>query len=145
MEVLMRAIIRTFLVLSLTLVFGASISNAQGLGWRIEADIPFDFSIGDKTFAAGKYDLSVIRLHGSVHAVRLIDETGKTVCNTTAIQNGSTVPDKADMLFAVVDDQRYLEKIRTPDFGFLFSKSSGDKRVAKAKRVSVPTTESSPK
>jgi hypothetical protein len=138
----MRAIIRTFLVLSLTLVFGASISNAQGL--RVEADIPFDFIIGNKTYAAGKYDVSLIRLYGSVHSVRLRDDSGKVICQTTAIQNGSSVPDKSDMLFAIVDDQRFLDKIRTPDFGFVFSKSTGDKRIAKAKRLSVPASDASP-
>ena len=140
----MRAVIRTFLVLSLTLVFGASISNAQGTGLRVEAEIPFDFTIGDKTYTAGKYDLTLVRLYGAVHSARLRDDTGKVICNTTAIQNGSSVPNKSDMLFAVVDGQRYLEKIRTPDFGFVFSKSSGDKRIAKARRVSVPTSGSEP-
>jgi len=139
----MRAIIRTLLVLSLTLVFGASISYAQQVGYRVEADIPFAFSVGNKTFAAGKYDLSVIRLYGAVHAVRMRDETGKVVCNTIAIQNGSSVPKGADMLFAVAEGQRYLDKLRTTDFGFVFSRSSGDKRVAKVKQVSVPA-ESSP-
>ena len=144
MEVLMRAIIRTFLFLSLTLVFGASISFAQTTGTRVEAQIPFEFSIGDKIFPAGNYDLSVIRMHGSVHNVTMRDDTGRLILNTTAIQNGSTVRNKADMLFAVVDDQRFLDKIRTPDFGLVFSKASGDKRIAKAKRVSVPTSGSTP-
>jgi hypothetical protein len=144
MEVLMRPIIRTFLVLSLTLVFGASISHAQSSGTRIEAVIPFDFSIGDKTFTAGKYDLSLFRLYGSVHSVRLRDNTGKLILNTTAIQNGSSARNKSDMLFAIVDDQHFLDKIRTPDCGFVFNKSSRDKRIAKAGRVSVPTSGSAP-
>ena len=138
----MRAIIRSFLVLSLTLVFGASISNAQGT--RIEADIPFDFAIGDKTFAAGKYDLSLFRLYGSVHSVTLRDNTGKLILNTTAIQNGSNARNKSDMMFAIVDEEHILDKIRTPDCGFVFNKSSRDKRIAKASRVSVPTSGSAP-
>ena len=142
MEVLMRAIIRSFLVLSLTLVFGASISSAQGT--RVDAEIPFDFTIGDTTFAAGKYRLSVVRLYGSVHSVTLRDETGKLIHNSTAVQNGSSVPDNPDMVFAVVDGQHYLDKIRTQDCGFVFSKSSADKRIAKAKRVSVPSSGSTP-
>ena len=144
MEVLMRAVIRTFLVLSLTLVFGASISYAQITGTRVEADIPFDFSIGDRTFEAGKYNLSVIRLYGSVHSVRMRDGTGKLILSTTAIQNGSSVRNKSDMLFAFVDEGRYLDKIRTPECGFVFSKSSGDKRIAKAQRLSVPTSGPAP-
>ena len=140
----MRAIIRTFLVLSLTLVFGSSISYAQVSGTRVEAEIPFEFSIGDKTFAAGKYVLSVIRLHDSVYSVRMRDDAGKLIHSTTAIQNGSSLRNRADMLFAVVDNDRYLDMIRTPECGFMFSKSSGDKRIAKAKRLSVPTSGSTP-
>jgi hypothetical protein len=143
MEVLMRAIIRSFLVLSLTLVFGASISYAQA-GTRIEADIPFDFTIGDKTFAAGKYDLSLFRLYGSVHSVRLRDAEGRLILNTVAIQNGSTVRNKSDMVFSIVEDQHLLDKIRTPDSGFVFNKSSRDKRVAKARSVAIPTSGSAP-
>jgi len=139
----MRAIIRTFLVLSLTLVFGASISHAQGMGVRIEADIPFDFSIGDKSFSAGKYDLAVFRINGTVHSVQLRDDSGKLLLTTTAIQNGSTMR-KSDMLFATVDAQHYLDKIRTPDCGFVFSKVAADKRVAKAKRESVPASGATP-
>ena len=139
----MRAIIRSFLVLSLTLVFGASISYAQA-GTRIEADIPFDFTIGDKTFAAGKYDLSLFRLYGSVHSVRLRDAEGRLILNTVAIQNGSTVPNKSDMVFSIVEDQHLLDKIRTPDSGFVFNKSSRDKRVAKARSVAIPTSGSAP-
>jgi hypothetical protein len=144
MEVLMGAIIKSFLVLSFALVFGASISYTQGVGVRVDADIPFDFSIGDKTFAAGKYELSVIRLYGSVHAVRMRDETGKVICNATAIQNGSTRPTGSDMLFAIVDGEHILDKIRTPDVGFVFSRTNGDKRIAKAKRESVPLSGATP-
>jgi hypothetical protein len=143
MEVLMRTIIRSFLVLSLTLVFGASISYAQA-GTRIEADIPFDFTIGDKTFAAGKYDLSLFRLYGSVHSVRLRDAEGRLILNTVAIQNGSTVRNKSDMVFSIVEDQHLLDKIRTPDSGFVFNKSTRDKRVAKARSVAIPTSGSAP-
>ena len=144
MEVLMRAIIRTLLVFSITVVLGASISHAQSVGVFVKAEIPFDFTIGSKTFAAGNYELSVMRLNGSIHSVLLRDESGKVVHTATAIQNGSTARDKADMLFAVVDGQRYLDKIRTRDCGFVFSKSSADKRIAKAKRVSVPSSGSAP-
>ena len=144
MEVLMRAIIRTFFVFSITVIFAASISHAQSIGVFVEAAIPFDFTIGNKTFAAGNYELSVMRVHGSVHSVLLRDQSGKVIHTATAIQNGSSVRGKADMLFAVVDGQRYLDKIRTQDCGFVFSKSSADKRIAKAKRVSVPSSGSTP-
>ena len=140
----MRAIITSFIVLSFALVFGASISYAQGVGLRVDADIPFDFSIGDKSFAAGKYELSVIRLYGPVHSVRMRDEAGKVICNAVAIQNGSTQPKGSDMLFAVLDGEHVLDKIRTPDFGFVFSKTNGDKRIAKAKRESVPLSGATP-
>ncbi len=144
MEVLMRKIISAFLVISIALAAGVVTSYSQKIGMRVEAEIPFDFTIGKQTFAAGNYELSVFRLNGPVHLVRVFDRDGKVICNTTAIQNGSTVRKQSDMLFAVIDGQRYLDKIRTPEFGYLFSWSAGDKRVAKAKRVSVPTAETSP-
>ena len=124
-------------LISLSLVLFISIS-AQQIGTRVDANIPFDFVVGDETFSAGNYQLKFVRQYGSVYNVLLLNDKGRMVMNTVAIQNGSTVRGKSDLVFAVSDGGHFLEKFRTPDAGYRFNWSAKDKTVAEAKRVNVP-------
>ncbi len=144
-EVLMKTIIKALLVLSITVVFGATFSFSQTSATRVEAEIPFDFAIGEKRFPAGNYSLSVIRRNGVVHSVYLRDDRGKMICNTVAVQNGSTTWNRSVMVFADTGNGKQLEKLTTPEFGYIFSRSGGNKNVAVAGRVSVPASTGMPK
>lgn len=134
----MKKIISTVFILAFVTVFVAATSFAQQLGTRVEAKIPFNFSIGKRSFAAGDYQLRIVRHFGSVYAVSLIDESGNAILRTVAIQNGNTSLDRSEMVFAVAGGERYLESLRTPDAGFYFSRSSDSKRIAGMKRVTLP-------
>lgn len=135
----MKTIIKALLVLSILAVFGVTFAFPQTGGMRLRAEIPFDFAIGNEVFPAGKYSLSVFRRSDTVHAVQLRDESGKLVCNTIAVQNGSS-RDRIEMVFAGKDDRRQLEKLSTPTFGYIFSRAGGDKHLASVERVSVPAS-----
>ena len=138
-EVLMKKIIKALLVLSISAVFGVTFSYSQTMGTRIDAEIPFEFAIGNKVFPAGNYRLLLVRGNDAVHAVQIRDERGKLVGNTLAVRNGRA-RDKAEMVFAVTDEGRQLDRLSTTEFGYIFSRSGGDKRVARAERVSVPAS-----
>ena len=144
-EVLMKTLIKALLVLSITVVFGATFSFSQTTATRVQAEIPFDFAIGDELFPAGKYNLSLIRRNGVVHSVQLRDNNGRMICNTVAVQNGSSTWDRSEMVFADAGDRKQLVKLTTPEFGYIFSRSGGGKHVAVAGRVSVPASASMPK
>ena len=75
-----------------------------------------------------------------LYTVVLGDESEKVIYSTTALRNASTKLKGSDMVFAVVDGHRYLEKIRTPEVGYGFYTSFSDKRSAKVERISVPTS-----
>ena len=143
MEVLMRKLILgSFALISLSLFITSAVS-AQVTGTRVEANIPFDFTVGDENFAAGSYRLLFTKGNGSVYHVSLMTDKGRPIMKTMAVQNGSTLRNKSELVFAVTDGGYFLEKLRTPDAGYLFSWSAKDKKVAQVKRVGVPT-ESSP-
>lgn len=137
-----KLILGIFALFSISLVFTTAMS-AQTFGTRVEANIPFDFTVGDETYSAGSYRLVFIRSIGSVYNVSLMDEKGRAIMKTVAIQNGSTVRNKSELVFAVTEGGHFLDRLRTPDAGYLFSWSEKDRRVAKVRHVSVPT-ESSP-
>jgi hypothetical protein len=140
----MRNIISAFLVLSFIAVFGTIIAFGQTQGMRVSADVPFDFTIGNSTVAAGKYEMVLTSHLSSVYAVSLFNENHKLVLSTTAVRIGSTNQDNSDLLFSNVGAGRYLEKLRTPEYGFQFVTSKKDRLVAEqAKKISVPT-EASP-
>ena len=138
----MRNIISAFLVLSFIAVFGTILAFGQTPGLRVEANIPFDFTVGDKTFASGSYKLILTRNFSSMYNASLYDSEGRVIFNTTAIRNGSTNRERSDMVFAVSDGGHFLEKLRTPDMGFQFATWKKERLVAESKKTSVPTTAS---
>jgi hypothetical protein len=138
MEVLMRNLICTFLLSSFIAVFGTVAAFGQTPGLRVEADIPFDFTIGKSTFEKGSYEMRLTRITGSVYNASLYNAKGKIVMSTTAIQIGSTNADASDMLFASKAGRLALNKLRTPDTGFQFAMPKTDEAiVAEAKKVQV--------
>jgi hypothetical protein len=143
MEVLMRKLFSAFLSISFIAVFGAATAYGQVYGLRVSADVPFDFAVGDSTFAAGKYEMLLTSNNGSVYTVSLFNENRKQVMGMTAIRIGSTSKD-SDLLFANDSGAKFLEKLRTPDMGFQFVSSKKERLLALAKRTSVPTTTAAP-
>ena len=134
----MKNITTAFLTLSFLAVFGAVSASAQVYGFRVQADVPFDFTIGESTFSAGKYEMVLTSISGSVYSVSLVDENKKHVLRTNAVRTGSTNKDNSDLLFATDGGGHYLNKLRTPDMGFQFVTSKKERVLAVAKKVSVP-------
>jgi hypothetical protein len=139
MEVLMRTVTSALLTVLFIAVFGVISASAQTSGLRVDADIPFDFTIGKTTFEAGKYKMVLTKVYSSIYAVSLFDKSNKRILNATAVRNGATIRDKSDMVFAAIEGGHFLEKLRTPDMGFQFAYSKSDRLLAKANKVSVPT------
>ena len=135
----MRRITSALLAISFIAVIGSFTAFGQSNGLRVEADIPFDFTVGKKTFSSGNYKLVLTRFQNTVYTASLYDGDGKFVLRTTAIRNGSVVNNKSDMVFAVNEGGHFLEKLRTPDMGFQFGVWKSDSLLAKSEKVSVPT------
>ena len=134
----MRNIISAFLALSFIAVFGTVLAFGQTPGLHVEAEIPFDFTVGKSTFSKGSYEMRLSRINGSVYSASLYDADGKVVLSTTAIKIGSTNRDGSDMLFSANGGRLSLNKLRTPDTGFQFSIPKADSTfVAEAKKVQV--------
>lgn len=136
----MKKIVSNFIVFSFISVFAVLAASAQYSATQVDADIPFDFSIGKKTFKAGKYHLKLLRNNSGGYNVTLRDESQKMIFSTIALRNASTKLKGSDMVFAVVDGHRYLEKIRTPEVGYGFYTSFSDKRSASIERAAVPVS-----
>ncbi|MFL6467812.1 MAG: hypothetical protein ACJ72Z_07620 [Pyrinomonadaceae bacterium] len=136
----MRSFVKALLIPSFILVLGSISTFGQTPGMRVDAEIPFDFTVGKATFSEGKYKLILTRLHDSLYSVSMFGTDGKRVLSTTAIRNGSTNRKNSDMVFAISDGGHYLDKLRTADAGFKFIVHPGERIVAESKRTSVPVS-----
>ena len=111
----MKKFIYTVSFLALMLIFGGISASAQ-LVTRIDANIPFDFSIGGQTLEAGKY---VMRIRKSTGAEKLEvrDAKNRVVYEAFMLQNGDSTLDKPELIFDRVGGQAALAKIRLENMG----------------------------
>lgn len=133
----MKRFLQFFSFIAIGLVFSAFSAQAQSVT-KVQADVPFAFTIGDKTFEAGKYDLKVINNASGSVRVQLTDEDGKVMHSAVMLRNGSGISEKAELVFDVNGADRVLSSIKTDDAGYTLPKFKKSKSVTI--RASVPLT-----
>ena len=113
----MKKFIQIVSFLALVFVMAGSNVNAQH-GTRIDAEIPFDFAIGDQTFEAGKYIMRLRKNPTGVETVELRDANNRVVYEAFAMQNGDTGNGKAQLIFDRDGTIAKLSKVQTGLKGF---------------------------
>jgi len=100
-----------FTMLSLLLVLTTAAVNAQSK--RSFINIPFSFTVGDKTLPAGEYTLAPIRRDS--HNVWQVESRNrdKSVLFTTIPVWDSHTPDETNLVFNRYDGQYFLSQILT--------------------------------
>jgi hypothetical protein len=139
-EVIMKKFICTFIsvaVLSLAVVVSA---GAQSFGTRVEANIPFDFTVGKKTFKAGSYDMSIVRGIAGVYYVTLFDENGRSISRSLAVENAGTIKKGSLLEFSVDGGDHYLEAFRSPTVAYSVLNSARKQSFAQAKNITIPVS-----
>ena len=89
------------LVVGLALVVSVESANGQLTSHGVTAEIPFDFIVGDKTLAAGKYSVNSAASSGG--ALRIIGRDGKSA----AFRLSSQVSEKSQKQNARLVFHRY--------------------------------------
>lgn len=125
----MKKVIYIVSFLVMVLAFGGVTANAQ-YATKIEANIPFDFVVGDKTLAAGKYVIRLRRAPSGAQAVEVRDADNKIVYDTFALENGDAGKGKAELVFDKASGQAALAKIRTEGKGFTVQMDKGRGAIA---------------
>jgi len=100
-----------FTMLSLLLVLTTASVNAQSK--RSFINIPFSFTVGDKTLPAGEYTIAPIRRDS--HNVWQVESRNrdKSVLFTTIPVWDSHTPDETNLVFNRYDGQYFLSQILT--------------------------------
>ena len=106
--------IRSFVLLSLLLPLSAIYAYGQGNTLIREAKIPFDFSVGDKTFPAGVY--SVTRVNQEKIMLRLSSEDGGEAINIVTIPvQAKEYPKTGKLIFRRYEETYFLSQVWESD------------------------------
>ena len=112
----MHKIIRSFSIFSLALIFTAVAANAQSVT-KVEADIPFAFSVGSTSLAPGRYDISVTTSTGGTATVNISQKDGNGKWTLLGLANAEHTNGRAELVFDRYDDERVLRRIVFNDNG----------------------------
>jgi hypothetical protein len=125
----MKKLIQICTILSLLVVFTAVSAFAQS-GERIDAKIPFNFKIGDKSYKAGNYVIRVSKTAGG-DVLSLEDENRNHLQTTVIARNGDLDLNQSELLFNRYENEVFLSKILVPGKGFSVHQSKSEKQIAR--------------
>lgn len=130
----MRKIIPVGSLLGFLLLFASLSVNAQS-GFESKVDVPFPFTIGERTYEAGKYNLKVANAPSGSKILTLADKDHKVLHVTFIHINGERPSKSVRLVFDTVGGVRYLTKIRSRANTYELVKSNAHKvELAKSKR-----------
>lgn len=109
MKHIQRAIALSGLLVLLTFSSALGQSDRQTI-----IHIPFNFTVGEKTFPAGKYSFERIRKDSdTVWVIRHKDNVGKALLLTRPVRSSDTV-EETRLVFTKYDDLYFLSQIWVP-------------------------------
>jgi len=113
----MKKIIQTISFIALAFVFGGITANAQQ-ATRIDANVPFDFIIGNQYLSAGEYVIRVTSPSGGAKQVEVRAKDGEILFTALAVANGDTGRGRSELVFERTDGRAVLTKILTDAAGY---------------------------
>ena len=128
-----KQILRSFLIFGAFAILAVSSVQAQTSN-RQTADIPFEFSVGDKTFPAGHYSVTRLNPHSDKAALVIKSEDGRLskIVLTTPIE-AERAQETAKLVFSRYDNQYFLAEVWTPadSTGLGLKKSRSESSLAR--------------
>ena len=112
----MKRFIQVFSFLGLALIFSAATAKAQTVN-KVDAKIPFNFSVGDKNYEAGDYKLKIQSIAAGGALITIVDSEGNHVQSVLAVSTGDVSVGKAELRFDKQNGQRSLVGISLPNSG----------------------------
>ena len=137
----MKKLIQVCSMLCLVFVLAAVSAKAQVATKHYAAQIPFDFSIGQKSYQAGRYVIRVSKLSLGSVSIALEDEN-RNLLKTVMVQgNGEESKNEEKLVFTRDGEQRILSQLVTHESEFTIPLSKESKRTLKAKGKPEAKTE----
>lgn len=133
----MKRFIQAVSFLGLAFVFGGVSANAQSNVTRVDANIPFDFMVGDKQFSAGKYVLRITQTTVGAKGLEILNENREMVYNGFLINNGDRAKDAAELNFDRSNGVASLARIITENGGYSMPESGRATQIASRKKAAT--------
>jgi hypothetical protein len=128
-----RANLRIFLMFGLFAILAITIVHAQTSN-RQTANIPFSFTVADKTFPAGEYTVERVNPESdkAALAIKSLDGRMSRVVLTTSV-HANRIQENARFVFNRYGDQYYLAQVWTPadDTGYALPQSRSERELAR--------------
>jgi hypothetical protein len=129
----MKKFIQISAILSLLVVFSAISASAQAVS-SYKADIPFDFSIGQKSYQSGNYVIKTSKIAANAVSFTLEDEKGNKLQTILVASSEGISKNNPELVFNRYDNQRFLTGLVTTDASITLAMSGTEKRIAKEMR-----------
>lgn len=127
----MKRFIQICSLLSLLVLFTAATVSAN-VGFGTEVEIPFAFTVGDKSYDAGSYLVRLERVSHGTSALT-IQDTKSNDSQTVLVHMNSGNPDNGiKLVFDTIEGKRYLTKLQTSDRTFAKIHTKIDRKAAKS-------------
>jgi len=134
----MKKIIQLFSFVILTFIFGGISAEAQTVT-KVDADIPFDFIVGNRAFAAGKYVFRVVTGSMNARAVVISDNDNRFAYTVFVNQNDNIGKGKSELVFDRFGRQATLVGIRTENRRFTIPAETKDGSLASTRQSADKT------
>lgn len=98
------------LVIMVAFISALASASAQTPGHTLMANVPFEFSVGDKTLPAGDYSIS--RLNGDGSALRISNqESNQSTSRLTQAKQAAQPRENSVLVFRRYGDQYFLAQV----------------------------------
>src|SRR5687767_9500172 len=128
----MKNIVQSIAMFAVVFAFGA-VANAQ-INYGAEFDVPFEFSVGEKVYEAGRYTVKINKqlVAGAVLSIQKSgsDEVQSFMMNN----NGGERSNDVQLVFSSFEGHRFLTNVTTSISDYSLLKKAGqNSRVAKVR------------
>ena len=135
----MKNIVQSIALFAVISAFGV-VANAQ-INYGAEVDIPFDFSVGEKVYEAGKYTVKINKqvVNGAVLTIQKngSDEFQSVLMNN----NGGERSDDVQLVFSSVEGRNVLTNVTTSISDYsLLKKARRNGMIAKIRINATPSS-----
>lgn len=136
----MKKLIQIGAMFALLVSFTAVSAYAQK-AFRYDAQIPFDFSVGQKSYKAGKYTIRVSNPFAATATVSIEDSEGNQFYTIHGLTSGEVSRNQPTLIFNRYENQNFLSKILVQEKGVTLPVSGAEKDLAGKSRKKKSKTQ----
>jgi hypothetical protein len=134
----MKNIVQGFALFAVVFAFGA-VANAQ-INYGAEVDVPFEFSVGEKAYEAGRYTVKINK--GMIAgAVLSIQKSGSDEVQSVMLNNnGGERSNDVQLVFGSLEGRNFLTNVTTSTSDFSLLKRARRKSMVAKVRINATSS-----